>query len=393
MANRRCALPNIEDLSKDQERARLLPREGRHLIVGGPGTGKSVIALLRSRRYHRASGGQDYVFLVFNRLLLEASRELVGGAVNAHLWKSWLKLVYRSALSEPCPVIDGCAYRLDWHGIKERIAAAGEIPAPVTPFLIVDEGQDMPPAFYQALAELGFEHFFVVADQNQQITDEHSTIREIENALDIATAERIELRENYRNAYPVARLAREFCVKDPASPCVELPPEQPAAVAPVLVEYGPGCQWDFPEVISRILKAADRDPARLIGIIAPNNETRRRWFDALRRQPVELDHERPRILTYASGEEQGDHRFCEGGIFVINAQSAKGLEFDWVFLADIDRYPCRADDVARMDDLKRRCYVMISRARERVFLLRQAGRPCPIETLLPTNQTILRRWR
>ena len=226
MANRRCGLPNIEDLSKDQERARLLPREGCHLIVGGPGTGKSVIALLRSRRYHRAGGGQDYVFLVYNRLLLEASRELVGGAVNAHPWMSWLKSEYRRGLTEPCPVIDGCAYRLDWRGIKDRIATAVEIPPPVTPFLIIDEGQDMPADFYQALAELGFEHFFVVADQNQRITDEHSTIREIANALDIATADRIELRENYRNAYPVARLARAFCVSDPASPCVELPPSR-----------------------------------------------------------------------------------------------------------------------------------------------------------------------
>lgn len=65
MAARNCALPNIQDLSKVQERAHLLPLDGCHLVVGGPGTGKSVLALLRTRRHHRDKGGQDYVFLVF----------------------------------------------------------------------------------------------------------------------------------------------------------------------------------------------------------------------------------------------------------------------------------------------------------------------------------------
>ena len=45
MARRRFELPGIQDLSKEQEAARALPRRGRHLIVGGPGTGKSVLAL------------------------------------------------------------------------------------------------------------------------------------------------------------------------------------------------------------------------------------------------------------------------------------------------------------------------------------------------------------
>jgi len=48
VAKRAWALPDIQELSKEQERARLLPMAGCHLIVGGPGTGKSVLALLRT---------------------------------------------------------------------------------------------------------------------------------------------------------------------------------------------------------------------------------------------------------------------------------------------------------------------------------------------------------
>ncbi len=240
MAKRAWALPDIQELSKEQERARLLPNEGCHLIVGGPGTGKSVVALLRTRRQHRLMGGQQYVFLVYNQLLLEASRELVGGAVNAHPWIRWLKSVYRRALSQPCPVRNGNAYQIDWEQVNAGLSRAPEvIPPPITPFVVIDEGQDMPPDFYGALTELGFENFYVVADQNQQITDENSSVHDIENALAIDTSDRIELTENYRNCDRVARLARAFCVEDPASPPVNVPVNRPCARTPVLVDYGP----------------------------------------------------------------------------------------------------------------------------------------------------------
>lgn len=395
MAARNWTLPDIQDLSKDQERARLLPREGCHLIVGGPGTGKSVLALLRTRRHHRDKGAQDYVFLVYNRLLLEASRELVGGAVNAHPWISWFRAMFKRALSMPCPQIAGQRVRLDWALIHEAIATTAELPPPLTPFLIIDEGQDMPRDFYQALAQLGFEHFYVVADQNQQITDECSTLSEIATALDIEARERIELTENYRNCDRIARLALAFCVEDLTSPCVKLPSARPCARTPILVDYGAGCRWSAEQLITRMLKLADRDPSKLIGIITPNNQRREYWYQALRqpRLDLHLDQEPARVLTYASGLDGGDHRFSEGGLFVINAQSAKGLEFDIVFLADIHAYPCQLENKAWMDDLRRRFYVMVSRAREQVILLRQAGQDCPVEAILPNDPEILRRWR
>ena len=398
MATRRFYLPDIQDLTKEQERARLLPKDGCHLIVGGPGTGKSVLALLRARRHHRANEGrargpQEYVFLAYNKLLIAASRELMGGdrEVHAQTWIQWFRLVYRSAIRTPCPTHNGQGFALDWHTISEQVRGVGELPAAVPPFLVIDEGQDMPKAFYQSLAELGFERFFVVADQNQQITTEHSSIPELTDALGLEHGERIELKENFRNAYSVARLALAFCVHDPASPCTQLPAPAASARTPVLMDYGFGCAWGFDDVVRRLLKTADREPARLFGLITPDNESRIRWLDALRTAPVDLDHGRPRIVTYASGEDEGDLRFSEGGIFVINAQSSKGLEFDSVILADVNRYRCNPEDHHQLDDMRRRFYVMVSRARERVTLLREAGKPCPVDAILPTDTEILER--
>ena len=53
MTKRKFELPGIQDLNKEQEAVRALPTEGQHLIVGGPGTGKSVLALIRARRHYQ----------------------------------------------------------------------------------------------------------------------------------------------------------------------------------------------------------------------------------------------------------------------------------------------------------------------------------------------------
>ncbi len=70
MTQRVIKLPGVHQLTKDQETARSLPLDGQHLIIGGPGTGKSVVALLRVKQL--ADQKKDYIFLVFNHLLVSA---------------------------------------------------------------------------------------------------------------------------------------------------------------------------------------------------------------------------------------------------------------------------------------------------------------------------------
>ena len=72
--------------------------------------------------------------------------------------------------------------------------------------------------------------------------------------------------------------------------------------------------------------------------------------------------------------KKDNQRFDEGGIFIINAQSCKGLEFDTVFIADIHAFDCHP---GIQDKKKRLFYVMLSRARERVFLLKEANKHSP----------------
>lgn len=384
MTKRRFQLPGIQDLSKEQEDARALPMGGQHLIVGGPGTGKSILALLRAHRLTQQKN--EYVFLVYNHLLNESSKQLLEGQLVSETWQRWFVNLYEKICSESIPTLPpmrNCTWEeIDWQSVLANLAEIDHQSRELT--LVVDEGQDMPPEFYEALVNLGFENFFVMADQNQQIKQGlNSTRSEIEAALAIDTAEVIELQSNYRNKYPIAKLAREFYTGDPASP----PPQMPAmstrsVTTPLCYEYDISA---FKELISRILKAADRDPSKLIGILTFNNDDRNRYCDALVSSDVKLDNPKPKISTF-SATERHSVSFDQGGIFVINAQACKGLEFDTVYIADINHFTCKD-----RNNTKRLFYVMVARAIDRVILLKQRGQHCPVDSILPTDESILER--
>ena len=389
---RRFTLPNVQDLSKDQDAALALPLEGQHLIVGGPGTGKSVVALLRVRRL--AEENANYRFLAYNKLLDQSSRPLFGNDLKAFTLETWFRRLWQHLFKETVPLHPadrpGGYQAIDWAAVTTYLQE-NDVPELLQPssFLVIDEGQDMPPAFYNALANIGFENFYVVADQNQQIhPDRCSSVQDIENALAIdpkVTKDR-ELKTNYRNTRLIAQLAQHFYPDDPASSKSELPPEKQGASTPELWRYGNGEARTIEGIAVLILQTADRNPRKLIGIIAPNNRVREKFVDVLNRMHPALDHDKPQIRTFVSGQQE-TLDFGQGGVMVINAQSCKGLEFDTTILADIDEHqPRNSPDV-----LKKRFYVMVARARDQIILLR-TGNPVPaIDDLLPQDQAFLAR--
>lgn len=387
---RRFSLPGIQDLNRDQDRALALPLEGQHLIIGGPGTGKSVVVLLRARRLARRE--KDYRTLVFNHLLDYSNRHLFGDEemLSAKTWMSWFLGIFKHFHGETprLPPSEGSDFRpIDWEAVEALTDHAPPSESLGERYLIIDEGQDMPPAFYRTLVNLGFENFYVAADQNQQIHPEQCSSREqIETELGLGAEATLELKTNYRNTRPIAQLAQHFYPDDPASPRPVLPAAQASALTPELWIYDAEDKPALGDVADRILQLSDRQPRKLIGVITPNNTVRSNFLKALKAASPRLDNGRPPIQTFESGQHQ-QLDFGEGGVMVINAQSCKGLEFDVAILADIDEHQPKWD----LHVLKARFYVMTARAREQLILLRR-GTPCPVvEDLLPADDTLLVR--
>ena len=387
MRKRRYELPGINELSKEQEAVNYLNREGKHLIVGGPGTGKSVVALLRTRLL--AADKQDYLFLVYNVLLEQASKQLYPGLKSAR-WISWFNSIYKNLFGKFPPKRSTDYADIEWNQAIKRILDNDVLPLQ-SKYLVMDEGQDMPPGFYEALMALGAENFFVAADQNQQITEYNANLKQLRETLDIDQDKVIKLKENFRQknkGYHVALLADAFYPDDPGTARPE-PPQKTSAETPLLYTY---THEKFDVLIERIIKIVERNPKELIGIIVPKDDTRKKYFNGLNKVMDRLQNVVGdiNISTYYSGidpRELKKIRFDQGGIMVINSQSCKGLEFDTVFIADInDFYFDQGSDAT-----KRIFYVMVARARERVFLLCEAEKDCPVEKILPNDKTILQR--
>ena len=390
MARRDFKLPGIQELNKDQEDVRALPLEGRHLIIGGPGTGKSVMALLRAKRLHEEN--KQYCFLVYNKMLEQASRQLfdIETGLDHRQWQSWFMQTFRRATGEnSVPSLPEWTLNFLWDQILEIIAST-KMDRSEKPYLIIDEGQDMPPEFYQCIYDLGFENLFVVADQNQKIIPgEGSNIDALRIELGLDASDVIDLKENYRNKFPVARLAREFYT-DPRTLAPKLPPPTVQANAPLLYEYH---EHKFSSIISRMVKMASNKPNTLIGLIAPNDQIRKRFYDALvaekKNMSNEMEIEEFSISTYCNDMGASHIRFNEGGIMVINDKSCKGLEFDTVFIVGLNDY--RLLSSPDFDESKKLFYVMVARAIDRVIMLKEKDRNCPVEKILPEDSQILER--
>lgn len=376
MGKRKFKLPGEEDLNKDQDKVYDLQEDGQFLIVGGPGTGKSVVALLRALKYHK---NNDYAFLTYNHVLSSATNQIID--INLTNWtiKSWFYKLQYKLTNKFMPEIE--KHRPDYEEVIRKFEELDMSPRSI--HLIIDEGQDMPPGFYEALTCLGIENFFIVADQNQQITEDHSTREDLTDLLGLKPTDVIKLKENYRNSHPIALFANHFYT-DPSSPPPDLPSKsKPSLGTPVMYEYE-----HFHDCIKIILREADKDDRNLIGVVVSNEHKREDYVKALSSVDIELDNPRPIISTYSSKQKQSVNiDFSEGGVVVLNDKSIKGLEFDIVFII-VDEFTIFNNNIIGM---KKRFYVMSSRAIKKLVLLKNKNNNGEITKIFPNDDNLLRK--
>lgn len=451
--------PNSRDLNSEQEQVYLYaPTDGRMLVTGPPGTGKTVLAVLRALEV--AKSNRTPVVAMFNKVL----RTYTGGRnpersgahwdkirfvtviqFFAQLWDrlgvppskddEWLLLDtpyaekddaksrgavwdkrswYPGKKKPGCWKIEGEIYR------RETAPFAGWSPRPTKPtkddgigidwdrynralgrhardlnwaaldfeILIVDEAQDFPPAFFTLLRRLS-EGFFgnancpsvmILADENQRITEENSTIADIIREMEIHEDRHYRLTTNFRNTRQVAEAAAHFYAGMQTG--LPSPPSRTGPV-PELRRCS-----DRSAVRARVLRYAENNPRHQIGLICLGaDRTRNLYFEDLDRHSG-----KDRLVqTYSSvNSDHGDVsglEFEKPCITVLNRASCKGLEFDAVYVVSLEE----ADSSeAQADFFRMNMYVMCSRARESLFLVWNggAGASPSVLRLMPTEPVV-----
>jgi superfamily I DNA/RNA helicase len=342
-------LPSYELLTPSQHEALRHPHNKSLLVTGPPGSGKTVIALYRAQELKDTD--QNIDILVYSNVLYSylkrALNELsISLNANTQTFHKWFYGYIRRTFNRRPPELK--KYEYDWEEITQWY-----LKKPLEPdfdHLIIDEGQDLPQEFFRFSPYLS-QSVTVFADENQAIFQTvNSSIRHIKNALKRFEPKELELKKNHRNTLEIAQFVRLFMTEGIPTGSTDLPDRRGSF--PRLTKVAEKNQQ-----IDLVVDYAKSHPNEQIGVFLPRKNDVKRWHKALQQasnQPVQY---------YVSGPSVSPPDFSKNGILVLTYWSAKGLEFDSVFVPDLQAISSdyKVDDVMRF-------YVVFSRPRDRLFL-------------------------
>ncbi|MGO1071789.1 AAA family ATPase [Lysobacter sp. CA199] len=344
-------LPKLDDLIEEQMKVYEHPHDRHLFVVGPPGSGKTTLAVMRANFI--VNTGQNVLVITRNKLLVglatQLAREALGGdegfgASTMHQFAS--KHYYDNTgnyAPEPSP------FNYDWVRIIADYQQRG-----ITPHIehvLIDEGQNLPAGFFEWIVRFVAKVVTVFADENQTTSAGRASILDIYRCLGTNP---VLLSVNHRNTREIARLAEYF--------------HRAAQVPPATVARAPS--GDLP----RLARFSGLDA--LTAAVALHYRNRGGSVGLIVRRMDEVQHlteglartlgKDVRVEGYVSAEPQGHDRIrtMDRGVTVLTGESAIGLEFNTVFLQDLER-SLPATEVVDA----RRMYMLCARARDILTLV------------------------
>jgi len=273
------------------------------------------------------------------------------------------------------PVVDGDVNRIDWSEVCGHVLGNDDSISSESlnlGVLLIDEGQDFPPGFYKflrILSALGKTRnilhplrCFVLADENQQLTEENSTLNEITEALKISQEDHYVLLDNFRNSKEIAELARQFFAD------VGVMPRLPKRSSEKPIHE---ICTDRSVVVERVLTWLINNPLKEVGVFVFDEKARADIADRLTRAVQKIRGRNIKVQTYSWASRKINSAreliFDASDIVtVLNMQSCKGLEFDAVFIVDSQN---ASIGLYGPDRYKMQMFVAVSRARNWLNML------------------------
>ena len=345
------------DLTTEQIRAIELPTDEHKVVMGGPGSGKTMVLLHRARHLADVGGvpSERFRIFVFTNVLstyIKSALDVLGiPETCVSTFDDWCRRYYEANVNKRTPW-DKVAKRPDFPKIREGVFKHSSDNGGrdrLFDFVLVDEGQDLDCECFQLLTRISG-HVTVCMDHNQQIYDGGSEEADILGTLGLKRKQ-VALLETFRCCPYITQVAACF-IADPKQRAAYLQQTKTAQTdieTPLL--YNATDFDDEKEMLVEMVKLRVQKGER-VAILLPLKRQVFGFAAGLREAGLEV-------------ETQDDLHFASDTPKLITYHSAKGLTFDSVLLP---RLTPKSFPGYTSERIERLLFVALTRATRWVYL-------------------------
>ncbi len=382
-----------QDLTPEQLRVVELPTDSHKLILGPPGSGKTVLLVHRAAYLmaRQRVPPERFRVLVFTNALKEYIRsgvDFLGLPIRSvSTFDSWCRELQRQFVRGFAgDSSDPNYFETVRSAVLESIQSSHT--PPILDFAMVDEGQDLTATAYSIL-RIMCKHVTVFADPHQRIFDGVHSEEDILSELGIRRRS-VALLSAYRNSPDVAALASWF-LPDLVSRSNYL-----AQARNLGRERERPLLYLAPDNDSEMDRLAQSIRQRLsmnqrVGIIVPRTADVHGVSSALHERGIAVEKVLPPSKAVGGGNPPD---FGSSTPKIVTYHSAKGLTFDTVFLPCLVRGAFASDDP---ETIRRLIFVGVARATQWVCFTSIEGMELPeLQVLYDAErdkQVIIQRGR